>query len=150
PRVINILCDRALENAWSEKTHTVDMPAVVRAARSLNIDVPVSIGEQLKRFYAPAAVAAAVGAAALLVWTIGSAAVAGRTRPRAPRARAAQESPRPVPMDSRPSAPPPVVTAREGSVETGDAAPPPAKAAIPAVAAPAASTSAKDNQLLVV
>jgi general secretion pathway protein A len=156
PRVINVLCDRALENAWSEKTHTVDKPAVVRAARSLNIEVPVSVSEHLKRFYAPAAVAAAVGAAALLVWTIGSAAVARRNRPTAqPPARTAQESsPRPVPMDTRPSAPPAGVTSHEGGVEAGHAAPPPAKspapAVAPSVAAAAASTSAADNQLLVV
>jgi general secretion pathway protein A len=162
PRVINVLCDRALENAWSEKTHTVDKPAVVRAARALNIEVPVSIGERLKGFYAPAAVAAAVGAAALLVWTIGSAAVARRNRPAAPPpARSAQESPRPVPMDTRPSAPQAAVT---GRVEAGHAAAQPAKsvapaaappavtapAVAPAVGAPAASTSAADNQLLVV
>jgi general secretion pathway protein A len=148
PRVINVLCDRALENAWSEKTHTVDKPAVVRAARSLNIEVPVSIGERLKRFYGPAAVAAAVGAAALLVWTIGSAAVARRNRPTAPPARTAQESPRPVPMDSRPSTPPAAVSPHDAAVEAGHAAAP-AKSAAPAVAV-TASTSAADNQLLVV
>jgi general secretion pathway protein A len=149
PRVINILCDRALENAWSEKTHTVDKSAVVRAARSLNIEVPVRIGERLKRFYAPAAVAAAVGAAALLVWTIGSAAVGRRNRPTAPPpARAAQESPRPVPMDTRPSAPA-AGAAREGRAEAGHA-PTPVKPAAAPVAAPAASTSVADNQLLVV
>ena len=152
PRVINILCDRALENAWSEQTHTVDMPAVVRAARSLNIEVPLSVSERLKRFYAPAAVAAAVGAAALLVWTIGSAAIARWNRPTpAPSARAAQPSARPVPLDTRPSAAPPAVAPREARVETGHATQPPPKPQAPAVAAaPAASTSAADNPLLVV
>jgi len=166
PRVINVLCDRALENTWSEQTHTVDKPAVVRAARSLNIAVPLSIGERLKGFYAPAAVAAAVGAAALLVWTVGSAAVGRRNRPTAPPpARSAQVLPRPVPMDTRPSAPQAAVTGREGRIDAGHAAAQPAKAPAPAaapptvtapavtppaIAAPAASTSAVDNQLLVV
>jgi general secretion pathway protein A len=151
PRVINIVSDRALESAWSEKTHTVDKPAVVRAARSLNIEVPVSIGERLKRFYAPAAVAAAVGAAVLLVWTIGSAAVARRNRPTAPPpAHAAQEARRPLPMDTRPSAQPAGGVPREGGVEVDHAAAPPAKTAVPAVAAPAASPSPTDPQLLVV
>ena len=165
PRVINVLCDRALENAWSEQTHTVDKPAVVRAARSLNIAVPLSIGERLKGFYAPAAVAAAVGAAALLVWTVGSAAVGRRNRPTAPPTRSAQVLPRPVPMDTRPSAPQAAVTGREGRIDAGHAAAQPAKAPAPAaapptvtapavtppaIAAPAASTSAVDNQLLVV
>lgn len=43
PRVVNIICDRSLENAWSDGTHTVDTAAVVRSARSLNIDVPPSL-----------------------------------------------------------------------------------------------------------
>ena len=81
PRVINILCDRALENAWSDQTHTVDTAAVVRAAKSLNIVVPLTVSDRLKRFQAPAAVAAAVGATALLLWTIGSAAMARWNRP---------------------------------------------------------------------
>jgi general secretion pathway protein A len=149
PRVINVLCDRALENAWSEKTHTVDKPAVVRAARSLNIEVPLSISDRLKRFYAPAAVAAAVGAAALLLWTVGSAAIARWNRPAAP-ARAAQASARPVLMDTKPSAAPGAAAQREAKVETGHATPPPSKTAGPAVAPPAAPTSAADDQLLVV
>jgi general secretion pathway protein A len=43
PRVVNILCDRSLENAWSDQTHTVDVMAVARAARALNIHVPPPI-----------------------------------------------------------------------------------------------------------
>ena len=98
PRVINILCDRALENAWSDKTYTVDTAAVVRAAKSLNIDVPLTVSDRLKRFYAPAAVAAAVGAAALLLWTVGSAAVARWNRPAStPPPRAVQQAARPAP-----------------------------------------------------
>jgi general secretion pathway protein A len=98
PRVINILCDRALENAWSDKTYTVDTAAVVRAAKSLNIDVPLTVSDRLKRFYAPAAVAAAVGAVALLLWTVGSAAKARWNRPAsAPPPRAVQQAARPAP-----------------------------------------------------
>lgn len=43
PRIVNIICDRALENAWSAQTHTVDVTAVVGAAKSLNIHVPPSL-----------------------------------------------------------------------------------------------------------
>jgi general secretion pathway protein A len=43
PRVVNIICDRSLENAWSDKTHVVDSPAVIRAAKSLTIEVPASL-----------------------------------------------------------------------------------------------------------
>lgn len=38
PRVVNTLCDRALEAAWLDKTHTIDAPTVIHAAASLNID----------------------------------------------------------------------------------------------------------------
>jgi general secretion pathway protein A len=43
PRVVNTICDRSLENAWLDKTHVVDTPAVVSAAKSLNIEVPASL-----------------------------------------------------------------------------------------------------------
>lgn len=150
PRVINVLCDRALENAWSEKTHTVDIPAVVRAAHSLNIEVPLGVSDRLKRFYAPAAVAAALGAAAVLVWAIGGAAIARLHWPTpVPPASAAQGLARPVPMDARSSATSAAAGPREAPAETGHATQSPETAA-PAVAAPAASTSAADGQLLVV
>lgn len=149
PRVINVLCDRTLENAWSEKTHTVDLPAVVRAARSLNIDLPVSVGDRLKRFYAPAAVAAAVAAAALLLWTIGSAALVRWNRPAAvPPASAAQESA--PPMNGKHSAPSAVMP-HDAPAEAGHPMPPPKLTPPAAVAAePPSSTVPADNQLLVV
>ena len=59
PRVVNILCDRALENAWSEQTHTVDSAAVVRAARSLSIDVPPEVVPTVAPVPAPPAPAVA-------------------------------------------------------------------------------------------
>ena len=48
PRVVNVICDRALEHAWAAKTHTVDTPAVVAAARSLKIDVPAFLGSPIR------------------------------------------------------------------------------------------------------
>jgi hypothetical protein len=83
-----------LENAWSDKT-AVDTGAVVRAAKSLNIDVPLTVRDRLKRFYTPAAVAASAGAVALLLWTVGSATMARWNRPAsAPPARAVQQAAR--------------------------------------------------------
>jgi cell division protein FtsN len=55
-----------------------------------------------------------------------------------------------MPMDSRPSAAPAAGAPHESGVEAGYAAPPQAKTAVPAVAAPAASPSPADNQILVV
>jgi len=43
PRVVNTICDRSLENAWQDKTHVVDTPAVVSAAKSLKVEVPPSL-----------------------------------------------------------------------------------------------------------
>src|SRR5262249_32411152 len=43
PRVVNIICDRSLENAWQDKTHVVDTPAVGSATKSLNIEVPAAL-----------------------------------------------------------------------------------------------------------
>jgi general secretion pathway protein A len=135
PRVINILCDRALENAWSDKTHTVDSAAVIRAANSLDIDVPLTVRDRLKRVYAPAAVAAAVGAAALLIWTVGSAARARWNRPAAPPPRAVQQTARPAPAN---------VTAQK---TPAPAAVTPPKATTPA---PALEPATADKLLIVV
>jgi general secretion pathway protein A len=122
PRVINILCDRALENAWSDQTHTVDTAAVVRAAKSLSIDVPLTVSDRLKRFQAPVAVAAAVGAAALLLWTVGSAAMARWNRPApAPPLRAAQQAARPAPVNATAQTTPPPAAATPSKLQ---AAPP--------------------------
>jgi cell division septation protein DedD len=133
PRVINILCDRALENAWSDQTHTVDTAAVVRAAKSLNIDVPLTVSDRLKRFQAPAAVAAAVGAAALLLWTVGSAAMARWNRPAAPPPRAVQQTARPAP-----------------ATVPGQKTPTPAAVTPPKATAPALEPATADKLLIVV
>jgi general secretion pathway protein A len=96
PRVINIVCDRALESAWSNRTHSVDRAAVLRAAASLNIEapptfaprpfepapkpaavdptskpgagVPAPTSLRLKRSHAQIAVAAVVAVSVLLAW----------------------------------------------------------------------------------
>ena len=134
PRVINILCDRALENAWSDKTHTVDTAAVVRAAKSLNIDVPSTVSDRLRRFYAPAAVAAALGAVALLLWTVGSAAMARWNRPAsAPPPRVVQQAARPAPAKA-----------------TAQTTPAPAAAPAPKAQAPPPESATADKLLIVV
>jgi general secretion pathway protein A len=40
PRLVNLICDRSLENAWSAHTRAIDRDAIVRAAASLDLDVP--------------------------------------------------------------------------------------------------------------
>jgi general secretion pathway protein A len=74
PRVVNILCDRSLENAWADQTHTVDAGAVARAARLLNIEVPPAL--------APPPLAAPADAPALATAPSISTETIGRARPR--------------------------------------------------------------------
>ncbi len=102
PRVVNILCDRSLENAWSDQTHTVDSSAVVRAARSLNIDVPVE--------RAPAAVAAAPAPAVAPITDAKAAVAAPEPAARPPAGPAPRTPPRalPPPIATTPAAPSPV------------------------------------------
>ena len=75
PRVINTLCDRALESAWADRTHTIDTARIVRVARALHIDVPQTVRVRLKRRYLWAAAAATLLLAAALLWTIRDSAV---------------------------------------------------------------------------
>jgi general secretion pathway protein A len=40
PRLVNLICDRSLENAWSAHTRSIDRDAIIRAAASLDINAP--------------------------------------------------------------------------------------------------------------
>jgi hypothetical protein len=167
PRVINIVCDRALENAWSNRTHSVDRAAVLRAAASLNIEapptfaprpfeptpkaaadptpkpavsVPAATSVRLKRSHAQIAVAAVVAVSVLLAWMF-----RGRTddlqgRPAAPQP-AVHDAGRPAPpARTAPNTSVPSVVANEPLK-------PPAASAKPAASA---SSSAADKFLIIV
>jgi general secretion pathway protein A len=62
PRVVNLLCDRALEDAFHRRKKVVDLRAVLNAADDLQIPVPRRIRFQPYRWAAAAAAAAVLGA----------------------------------------------------------------------------------------
>jgi general secretion pathway protein A len=112
PRVINTLCDRALESAWADETHTIDTATIVRAARSLDIDVPLTVRVRVKRRYAQMTVGASILLGAVLLWTVRDSAFSLITRRTAAPTEAARTT---APAAARPGAvatpvvPPPVI-----------------------------------------
>src|SRR5207247_2232655 len=103
PRIVNTLCDRALEVAFERETHTIE-PAIVRdAAHRLKLPVPAFAGRSRPGLGAVAAATAALllaGALGLYWW-------AGRpgSRPPEPAARP-DAAVAPAPEVSAPAAPP--------------------------------------------
>ena len=166
PRVVNIVCDRSLENAWSNRTHSVDRAAVLHAAASLNIEVlptspalwlfeptskpavestpnpaaiqPTHTRVHLKRSHALIAVAAVVAVSILLAWVFrGRAAPQNTTMTSQPASiRDAGHS---APPDRQAPAPP---------VVANETLKPAVASAQPAV--PSAASSAADKFLIVV
>jgi general secretion pathway protein A len=68
PRIVNLLCDRALEATFANRTRTVDAPAIEGAARSLQLaDMGGDTIEPAITSYAPRTSRYAVGIAALVV-----------------------------------------------------------------------------------
>jgi type II secretory pathway predicted ATPase ExeA len=135
PRVINTLCDRALESAWADRTHTIDTARIVRVARALHIEVPQTVRVRLKRRYVWAAAAAAVLLSAVLVWTIRDSAVEVST--------------------PRTSDPPEAVSATAPTVQSSEPAAPAAAAPVAVATAPPAAqlpprTAAESGRFLVV
>ena len=168
PRVINIVCDRSLENAWSNRTHSVDRAAVLRAAASLNIEappifaprpfeptpkpavdptpkpaasVPAATSLRLKRSHAQIAVAAVVAVSVLFAWMF---------RGRADDLPGRAAAPQPAVRDAGRPAPParPAPNAPVPAVAANETLKPAAASARPAV--PSASASAADKFLVIV
>jgi general secretion pathway protein A len=83
PRIINTVCDRALEDAWSRRTWTIDAATVIHAATSLEIHVPRSLRfrSSPRQMQAAAAVAALAGLGGL--WWAGAALLGDRPQPAA-------------------------------------------------------------------
>src|SRR3989442_1687597 len=103
PRVINLVCDRALSTAFAGRRRNVDVDTVKTAIRSLEGRPPVA--RQVGRVaVAAAAVAAVVGTTLGLGWTWRP----DRFVPRAPNSLLAMAAP--------PEAPPPALTPRPSSV----------------------------------
>ena len=124
PRIINTMCDRALEEAWEHKTHTIDASTVMNAAAALGIPVPPALRLRTDRRL-QAIAAAVLVVAVVLLWWAGSAmfrrgAPAAGTTGSAPPAKSAAAPPAPVPVQPPPS---PATTAPVAS-----RTPPPAEA----------------------
>ena len=125
PRIINTMCDRALEEAWEHKTHTIDAATVLNAAAALGIAVPPLLRLRTERRL-QAIAAAVLVVAVVLLWWAGSAMfrrgapAANTTASAAPAKTAAAPAPvqpRPSPAATAPVAsttPPPVAAASDG------------------------------------
>lgn len=101
PRVVNLLCDRALEDAFHRRKKAVDLRSVLNAADDLQIAVPKRVRLQPYRWAAAAAAVVVLGTGAwfgarALGWNLGPKTVA--TAPAAPAADAAPDLPAPVAM----------------------------------------------------
>lgn len=150
PRIINTVCDRALEDAWSRQTWTIDAATIVHAATLLEVHVPRALRfrSNPRQMQAAAAVVALAGLAGL--WWAGAALLGEPAKPAsatsqtstttaAPRNTAgpAQQSTAAA-AAAAPSAPPqPAPQAVSAAASSASPANPPA-AAPRAAAAPAA------------
>ena len=93
PRVVNTLCDRALEVAYERKSRIVDPDSVLAAAERLQLDVPraVNLKDAYRRTGLIAAAAAAVIVLAIAAgWWMGR---PGESTPRASTSPRQSESP---------------------------------------------------------
>jgi general secretion pathway protein A len=134
PRLVNTLCDRALDVAFERQSHVVDRQAVLEAADRLRLPVPPRRGRAGRQFAAAAALVALVGGG---VWW-------WMQRPPAPAATApitALPPPAAAPVEPAPVEPAPSVTATPATA--GTPTPPPAEASAPAATAPPAATPAE-------
>lgn len=122
PRVVNTLCDRALEAGFDRKVNPIDLDAVVAGAEHLKLPVP-ELTPARTRSWKPVAAAVAVAAALVLLWLLTNGAPASTVSP-------APAAPVPAAQTEQPAAPPAAVVP---PVTTAPAT------ASPAAAPPAAS-----------
>ena len=139
PRVVNTLCDRALEAGFERKLNPIDLDAVVAGAEHLKLPVP-ELAPVNTRSWKPAAVALAVAAALLAVWWW------SREAPNAPAATATPAigptappaAPAPASAAGAP-APNAAAPATSAPIELAPASPTPAPATAVAPATPPAT-----------
>lgn len=104
PRIVNLLCDRALEEAYARRVRTIDADLVVTAARALHLhapsagvlEVPVPPPDQAAR---KATVTRSIGAGVAIAVIVGGAAAAWFLSHRPP---ASATSTPPAPAISKP------------------------------------------------
>lgn len=90
PRSINVICDRALEGAFSADKKVIDAHCVLTAAKQLKLDVPAAVWLRSSRWQAIAASVALVAAAGWFALQPGTRVAAEPTLPRALAGAAAQ------------------------------------------------------------
>ncbi len=119
PRLINLVCDRALLAAYAERTNRIGPPLVVRAAASLDLQTPAA--RWLDRWRRRASVMAAGAVGSALVLTGGAGLAPGRSIGPAPHAglhRGVEARPVLLPLSEQPR-----VTTRPAGL-AGEAGPP--------------------------
>jgi general secretion pathway protein A len=139
PRVINTLCDRALEVAFEQQTRSIDRSAVVGAAERLKLPVPAPPSQPDRT--RPLAVAAAILAiVAAALWWYTRPVPPASSLAAAPVTAAPQPTPPPVTPPATPP-PAPVAAAEPSSVPPRETPPAPRAPAPAASAATAGSVS---------
>ena len=142
PRVVNTLCDRALDASYERQSRVVEAEAVIDAAERLRLDVsPTAIGTGTRpRSHVIAAVLAVAVVAAGAWWWMSSTPAEAPVQQPASERRAAP----PAPRESTPQATPETTTAPGAAASPAPATATPAAPAAPAPApsAPAASAPA--------
>ncbi|MFN7916248.1 MAG: AAA family ATPase [Vicinamibacterales bacterium] len=135
PRLVNTLCDRALDVAYERSIRTIDPDAVLAAAERLHLDVPSDVAPpgSRRKVWIAAALVAVLALAAAAWWAFGpreraaatldAPAAAPTAAPRTPVADAAP----PAPAQAAPAAPAPATppAAEAAPVGTSASAPPP-------------------------
>jgi general secretion pathway protein A len=115
PRVVNLLCDRALLSAFAEGAPQIGRVHVERAARETGAGIPVELAGRRRsyRLLLPLAAAVALGVAAAGAWRLAQQATGGNGTSAPPRADAAPAVDPALPgvASEAPSvsAPPPVI-----------------------------------------
>jgi general secretion pathway protein A len=135
PRVVNLLCDRALLAAYSDGTPQIDAERVKRAAVEITGDVPVPA----KR--ASSWLAAALGAAALAAAAAAAIVALGGPRETLSRVESLLAVEKPITIVVTPDAPPANASADAPATPPDVAAPPPAPENVALVSAPAGPPS---------
>jgi general secretion pathway protein A len=156
PRVVNTLCDRALDVAYERQLRTVDAEAVIAAAERLQLDVPGAVTLPGRRRVPKMAAAAAAGIIALAGigwwWTTRAPEAPARTSTGSAATGAASATAPPTRSDAAPTprttdlpttAAAPLTPTVQGSAPTRGGS---ASNAAPAAVAPGAPPAATSGQ----
>jgi general secretion pathway protein A len=140
PRVVNTLCDRALEAGFERKANPIDIDAVIAGAEHLKLPVP-ELTPARTRSWKPAAAAVAVAAVLLVIWgwTREASSPSAATATSSTGQSAPATPPSPAPNAGAPAASVPAANVAIEQPRSGPA-PGPAAAPAPGVVAPATAS----------